>query len=375
MRKFLFTLLLALAGSAAAQQAAPLDSVPAPGETTALPPCSPSENHAKGVTTGWFVGADFDFYFDNLEASGCAIDNSGTLFAVRLAPYVGWQFAHKHALVLGADLRSDFGDSVKFLSSVRPNIYYRYRGARWQANAGAFPRHLLQGEYSDFLMQGTWIYDNYHVMGLSGSYVGESGLWEAGISWDGLYSDSRRELFRIFSAGRYDFHPHWYFGYEFQLTHLAKSKRQLPDEGVVDYIALGPYFGATFNAFFDFDLRAHVMLSYQRDRIVDNKKFPVGGQFDFSMSKWGFTLRDNIYVGANQLPFYEKYGTLLYGAFEFYAAKKNFYNHTALSYSHSFFHDIMSVGASFDLHFDGKGVAFEQAASLKVNLEKLWKTK
>ena len=321
------------------------------------------------------VGADFEVLFDNMEASGSDIDRSGTVFSARLTPYVGWGWNERNRLVVGVGLRQDFGDSCKFLSDVKPIVYYRYGGERWSANAGIFPRHLLKGDYSPALFKQSWCYLNDRLMGFSATYACPKGMWEAAFSWDGMRSENKREQFRLISAGRRDFGDHFYLGYSAAMTHLALSARELPSEGVVDYIFLNPYVGTRFTAFFDFDVRAHLLWSYQNDRVEDNRKLPVGGQVDLSLAKWGFRLENDTYFGNNQLAFYEKYGSLLYGSMEFYATRRNIYNRTALSYHRSFFHETLSVGAAFEAHYEGKSVALQQIVNVKVNLEKIWKFK
>lgn len=336
---------------------------------------SAQEEAATHQPNEWFLGTDFNFYFDNNEASGTDIDYSGTMFFARLSPYVGLQINQRHRLTFGIDMRQDFGDSVKFVSDVKPLFFYSYRGERWQANAGVFQRSQLCGTYTDAIFDGGYAMDQNKIQGLSGAYCGKKWTWEGGISWDGMYSSRCREQFRIFSAGHYDALSHFYLGYNAMLTHLAKSDRGILDEGVVDYFVANPYIGTEFKAYFDFDVRLHAIVGYQNDRIISDKHTPVGGQLDVVMSRWGFSLRNHLYLGQNQLPFYEKYGSLLYAANEFYATKHNIFNHTMLEYEHTFCRDMLSLYVAMEASYEGTNVALQQVLSLKMNIEKVWKMK
>lgn len=323
----------------------------------------------------WFLGSDFDFYFDNLEASGSEIDCSGTMFFARLSPYAGLEFDGRHRLTAGLDVRQDFGDSVSFVSEAHPFFYYSYKGERWTAHAGIFPRRHLRGTYSEAIMSGGYQMDRNMVYGLSSTYNGQRGFWEAAISWDGMYSDRCRERFHIFSTAQYDWHAHWHAGYNFKLTHFAKSDRDIPSEGVVDNIRLDPFVGCTFNGWGDWTLRAHAIVGYQNDRIAADRRIPAGGQLDVAVEKWGFRLHNELYLGDNQLPFYRKYGTDLYYANENYGTSRHVYNHSGLDYNRTLLDGLLCLGANFEAHYDGTSVALQQVVTVTLNFEKMFKIK
>ena len=89
------------------------------------------------------VGAGFETYFDNREYSGNGFDRSQTLFSARLTPRVGWQWNGRHRVVFGVEMMQNFGDDERFLSEVRPLMYYRYLSGRVKAMAGIFERREL----------------------------------------------------------------------------------------------------------------------------------------------------------------------------------------------------------------------------------------
>ena len=95
------------------------------------------------------AGADFDTYFDNREYSGCEFGESQTLFSSRLTPWIGFGWNASNSLMVGMDLRSDFGNSDVTFEKVRPQIYYRFRNEKVSAYAGIFPRERMMGDYTE----------------------------------------------------------------------------------------------------------------------------------------------------------------------------------------------------------------------------------
>lgn len=335
------------------------------------------------------VGADFETRFDNREYANNDFNESQTLFSARLTPRIGVEWQEKNQLVVGVEMMQNFGQynpqGDRFLSDVKPLMYYRFKTANVQANAGIFNRKELMGDYSTaFFSDSTRFYHN-RLSGFLGRYVSsqrEKTYVELAVDWEGMYSEASREMFRILSAGRYTTRPGFYVGYAFSMFHFAGSKL---NENVTDNLLLNPYIGWEFNAFFDFDIQGGLLFAPQRGRSVDHTwRKPYGGQLDVTISRWGLKIENNLYLGKNLQPLrnyvanpltgggltYGQDG--LYAGESFYATTKHIYNRTWVGYDRKFFHDTMHVEAGMVFHYDGTGLGTQQVVQLSVDIQRLF---
>lgn len=321
---------------------------------------------------GGVVGVGFETLFDNREYASMALDGSKTVFAARLTPEVGVQWASRNRLMVAAELMQDFGDGSKFLTEAKPRIWYQYEAPKVLAAAGIFPRDRLRGAYGEAFFDRAWLFYHARIQGVMGQFRTERGFVEFAIDWEGMQGEGRRERFRILSGGQYDGRL-LYGGYALSLLHFAKSSNPAPTEGIVDHLVLNPYGGIRFNAFFDFDIRLGLLQSLQRDRIAEaGWKAPTGGMLDIRLSRWGFTLANMLYAGADQTPFRERYGDDLYACSTFYGTHDGFYNRTDLSWAGSFFDGSLDVRAGLLFHCDGTGFGMQQVLQLTVRLQKIF---
>lgn len=341
----------------------------------------------KNMTT--LLGVDFDTFFDNTEYSGTAFGGSGTIFSARLTPKVGVAWDEKNSLVVGADLFTDFGNETKFISKARPQLYYRLASEKVKAYAGIFDRSAMKGYYSELFFSDAARYYENRVQGVLGQYTGERGYVELSVDWCGMYSAEARERFRVLTAGRYDIGRNrlFYAGYAMQLFHFAGS--ETIKGSVVDNAIVNPYIGAQFNAFFDFDIKLHGILTAQRDRAVEDKlQMPGGGLFQLRISKWGVYLDEQIYVGSNLMPYYysapnEKFangygselysGSVLFGTRPYWGTDKhtlNYFFDTRIGYKNSFFNDTVSLNTFIAFQCDGAKLGTRQMLQLSVRLFK-----
>lgn len=331
-----------------------------------------------GMTAGaqaqkLIVGAGFETYFDNREYVGNEFDTSKTLFSARLTPRIGVQWGGRNRLVFAVDMLQNFGDNEKFLSEVRPLMYYRYRTDRVKALAGIFERNELKMNAYPLAMMGDEMrfYDN-RIQGFMGRYTSarrEDSFVEMSFDWCGMQSETSRERFRIMSAGRYT--ADWFrFGYALSVFHFAQTTE---GGGVSDNTMVYPYVGARFNAYFDFDIEFGAIAAPQRIREFDEGwKAPAGGQLTVSMSRWGVKLENILYCGDGIMPYYNLYGSEFYVGERFWSTTKGVYNRTKIGYEHSFFDDTLSVEAFLLVHYDGTGTGTSQQIKLSVDLEKMF---
>lgn len=319
-----------------------------------------------------FVGADFDTRFDNREDAACNIDDSHTYFSMRLTPKAGVLWGEKNRLVVGAELLKDFGDGSGFMSSVKPQIYYQFETENVRAMAGIFPRSLLRGRYDPSFLGSAYSFYENCLEGFGAQYRSAKGSYvELAIDWEGMQQPRVREKFRLLSAGEYREGGGWYLGYAMTLLHYAKPSDPTPEEGVVDHIQINPYVGFRLSGSWSFDVRAGLIQTLQRDRIRETGwKDPRGGRLLLSLSRWGASLTNELYVGENLMPFYDIYGSGLYAGGPFYATPKRIYNQTQIAYNRRFFGDTLGIQAGLVFHYDGVGLGLQQILKISVNLHK-----
>ncbi len=343
--------------------------------------------HAQEV----LLGVDFETYFDNKEYAGTSFSNdgtdftAGTDFAVRIAPRIGVKWDEKNTLIFAVDMLQNFGEkSSKFLSEVKPVLYYQFQTPTVRATAGIFTRDMThQGDYSTAFFSESYRFFNNRMNGVLAQYNVGNSYVEFICDWEGMYSTTSREKFRILSGGRHYLNK-FYYGYNLTLLHFAMQKDS-PADNVVDYLLINPLIGVKFHAGFDFDFRLGLLQTAQRDRsFTSGWQTPRMGEFGFSMSRWGFTLDEKFYFGKNLYPFfnghtveteagktvYIPYGLELYPGDPFFRTEKNYYNRAALAYAKSFFHDTLHIKAEFITHYDGKGLGTQQRLEIGVKLLK-----
>ena len=333
------------------------------------------------------AGADFDTRFDNREYANNDFNESQTLFSARLTPYVGIEWERKNRLVFGVEMLQHFGqynaEGDRFLTDIKPLMYYQFRTAAVQANAGIFNRRELMGDYSRaFFSDSTAFYHN-RMAGFLGRYVSwrDKTYIELAIDWEGMYSEQSREMFRILSAGRYTTLPGFYVGYAFSMFHFAGSKL---NENVTDNLLLNPYVGWELGERLGLDIRAGALFAPQRARSVDHEwKKPWGGQLDVVLTTWwGLKVENNLYLGENLQPLRNlvanptlglTYGADgLYAGESFYATTEHIYNRTWVGFDRRFFHDTVQVEAGMVFHYDGTGLGTQQVVQLSVAIDKVF---
>jgi hypothetical protein len=335
------------------------------------------------------LGVNFETFFDNTEYANTQMGWSGTVFSARLTPKVGIEWNEKNSLVIGTDLFADFGDETQFLSKLRPQLYYRFATPNVKAYAGIFDRSAMEGYYSELFFSDAYRYYENRVQGVLGQYVAERGYVELSVDWCGMFSAEARERFRVLSAGRYNIgrREHFYVGYAAQMFHYAGSENI--SGSVVDNVIINPYLGAKFNAFFDFDIKLHGILTMQRDRAVEPKMHKPGGAlFQLRLSKWGVYIDEQIYAGSNLMPYYHSapneifangYGSDLYSGSTLFGTqpywgtdktKPNYFFDTRIGYQNSFFDNTVRLNAFFAFQSNHRGLGTRQMLELKINLFK-----
>lgn len=320
--------------------------------------------------------ADFETRFDNREYSGNSFGESLTLFGLSFSPEVGVQWEEKNRLMVGANLNHEFGDE-KSLSKAALMVYYQFQTSEFKINAGIFPRSKMIGEYSEAVFDDKITFYHNPLQGILFNYRSpqSQSYAEFLIDWEGLRTETQREKFRILMDGRWDNGRFWAGG-SLMMLHYAKTLNEEADEGVVDNLLVNPHAGIRFGGNFKVVFRLGYLQALQRDRHVASGWItPKGGEFYASISRWGLTLDNKIYVGENLQPLFTFYGEDLFEGSTFYGVTDHVYNRTAISYSRTFFHDTLQLDASFVAHYDGVGIGLQQVLKIGVSLEKIFSKK
>jgi hypothetical protein len=314
-------------------------------------------------------------HFDNTEYTGSDCGSSRTIFAVKVEPSLKYVWDKKHSVVLGTELLKDFG-SKKFVDEAKLIAYYQFQNEKFGANAGIFERSHLIGRYSRaFFSDSTLIYNGL-VQGIAMRYNNGGGkaFAELAVDWEGLYSPETREKFRILVAAGGKFAKIFDAGVSMSIQHYAN--KSVFEGNVVDNVLINPYIGVRFDAFFAFDIRLGYLQGMQRDRMLqEGWKAPMGGEFDFRMSKWGVFIDNNLYFGKNLMPLYHRvgkdglaYGSDLYSGDPFYGTSHRIYNRTGIGYERSFVKDRVSVRAEMVLQYNGHSMYYQQLIGVSAKI-------
>ncbi len=334
------------------------------------------------------AGGEFATRFDNREYSGNTFDVSQTLFSARLTPYLGIEWQQKNRLIVGVEMLQHFGQHTDegdaFLSDVKPVMYYRFRTKKVHAAAGIFTRDQLMGDYGHAIFSDSTTFYHSRMAGFMGRYISaerDNTFVEAAIDWEGMQGVDSREKFRIVTAGRYTLESGFYFGYGFSMLHFAGA---LNNKNVTDNMILNAHLGWTFKTKFEYDLKARFLMAPQRARTAKpGWTTPCGAEIDFSISRWGLKLENELYMGENLQPYLDIVSNPdtgatfrqegLYAGERFYSTTEHIYNRTWLGYTQSFFKNTVSVDAGILFHYDGTGLGTSQQVRLSVSLERLFR--
>ncbi len=315
----------------------------------------------------WEIG--LDCRFDNREY-GSEIAADGTIFGTRLSPQAGLGWGESNALMIGFDLRADFGQ--REFPSPEGVFYYRYADSRFKAFAGIFPRKNIIGGYPyAFFSDSVRFYDN-NLEGVLLQYHGRRGYLEFGCDWNSRISGEQREKFMVFMAGRLDFCA-FHVGFNANMYHHAGSEIE---RGVVDNILIYPYAGADIGQLVNFSelsLRVGWLQAFQNDRRYVGEYVRKGGiQIDTRIEKWGVGVGNSLYLGGGLMPYYigiadgqPAYGDGLYYGEPFYRTSSGIYNRLELYWNPVSKGGVkLHVGSVF--HYDGSVVGWQQVLSLQV---------
>ena len=286
-------------------------------------------SHAQRFT----YDAKFDYIFLNREfdRSLNVFEQSGTLHAARLTPMIGvdWNQRRRasHSIRLGVDLYRNMGEGLPAGDVFNEVLLYYQaevplrRNATFSAIAGIFPRSFSEGLYSDAFFSDEIYYLDNNFEGMFLKYKSPSVYAELGLDWCGMKGVTRREAFRIMSAGRVDLFGTNLFGlgWSASMFHYAGSQTV---KGVVDNTLVNPYLVVDFSSVTPMQklsLTAGPMVGYQWDRVAEPEaRMPWGLESVLTAQKWNVGMENIYYRGDDLYLLYDQYGESVYYGEPFY---------------------------------------------------------
>ena len=278
--------------------------------------------------------AKFDYIFLNREfdRSHNVFEQSGTLHAARLTPLVGLDWNQgglaRHSLRLGVDIFKNMGEGLGAGDVFGEVLLYyqaevpvrRYRGT-FSAVAGIFPRRFSEGYYSDAFFSDELYYLDNNFEGMFFKYRTPHFYADLGLDWCGMKGLTRREAFRIMSAGSVDLFGTGLFGFGWSASMFHYAGSQMV-RGVVDNTLVNPYLKVDFSSVTPvqkLSLMAGPLVGYQWDRVAEPEaRLPWGLESVFTLQNWNVGLENIYYHGDDLYLLYDRYGESVYYGEPFY---------------------------------------------------------
>lgn len=312
---------------------------------------------------------DFQTWFDNREYKSDLTPDQ-TLFGLMVTPELGLQWEGRHSLMFGTNLTVDFGNrgrerDPEFI------VYYNYRGERFNAYAGVFPRRKVLGDYPSLFFSDSVRYYDSNMEGALFQYRGRRGYVELACDWLSMMSDTEREKFVIFSSGKLVTENRKFFaGYYASMFHHSVS---YTEDGVTDNLLFYPNVGVDLTGLrrgnlYKIMFKLGWVQGLQRDRKHENKFLNPGGlQAELRLEKWKLGIYNTLYCGGNLMPYYDRYGPGLYMGDAFYRTDGDVYDRLEL-YWNPVHNERMDLKISSVHHYDGKRWGWQQLITLAINL-------
>jgi hypothetical protein len=320
-------------------------------------------------------GVSLDAHFDNhgRDVLELPTTRSQYFLSLRAMPATGIAWGRNHSVMAGGSFMLDMGSAQPGRHEAL--FYYNYSSPLLSLYVGKFERKRMIGAYSRVMLSGVTSFYDTVLDGAAMQYHAPQGRAEVVVDWDGVASESRRESFRINSAG--EFNPvkahslRWFAaGYSFEMYHLA-AKTPAGDD-VVDHFSVNPWIGARFQQllpwFETLIVEAGWLGSFDRDRTGGTGWLTPGGlTLDLGVQKWRIGIRNRFYSGDRQMPLYEAWGSSLYKGDPMYASARR-YNYTQV-----YWRPVIGRGVNLNLelgfHSDLRKMALHEIIGVGVTLD------
>lgn len=341
---------------------------------------------------------DFGMLLDNLEGEN-TLWSTRTLWAVKLAPELGIllrdrQGLYRHGIYLGAYGLQNMGET-RFLTRANLTAYYAYRGDRWRAYAGIFPRAKLQGEYPLLFFRKDFFFFQPNTNGLALQIPRQSDKrfslsGEFVFDWYGGNLAKRYDEFFALGELRVDALRLLYVKANALLYHiknaqllaqdgaLSPSDPGSPDTQLLDEILYNVSVGLDFTRFAESTRvraleRADISLSAlgslerkRRSSALGDFYLGAGGEISAKLQFRGFGIEESYYFGKPQMRYFGEYGESIYNGLPFYQAS----NLNRLNAYYEYKNDFLRVNVGFLFYTFDSTLALQQMLTLTLDTQK-----
>ena len=327
----------------------------------------------------WSV--DMNAVFNNREGGNGETPDQTFLFT-RITPQIGVSMdSTRHRIMSGVTWYQPMNDHLHGYK-VMPSLYYYYKDREkgLDFKFGVIP-NVLDSKIPTFLRSDSINYVQPNIKGAVFCVHKPNFVLESWLDWRQIQTEHHREAFDATAylawKNRQSLCPQDHFyaaSVLLHYNHLAKSRLRLDGEGVVDNVLLTPEIDYLYsiNNNSTIFLSAGMLLTIDRDRISENKWLTQAGFLGHIRGTWKWlTLEEQIYAGKQQMPLYQKYGSLLYQGDQFYHNK--FYSRTDLKAT-IFNNEYLNLEARVTFHATDKTTAFWQQVAVRFYIDKkIWK--
>ena len=323
----------------------------------------------------WSV--DMNAVFKNTESEYWG-SPSNTYIFTRITPQIGVSMdSARHRIMGGVTWYQPMNDHLHGYK-VLPAIYYQYKD---NAKGLGFKFGVIPNELNahcpTYLRSDSINFVQPNIKGAVFTIDKPHFFMNSWFDWRQIQTQNKREAFDVTGQlGWKADKENNYFSASAVLryNHLSVSKRHPEDEGVVDDFMFCPQLSyghcwSTTNLY----LSAGMLMSCDRDRIAENKWHTPIGFLATAKASWKWlSLTESFYAGDHQMPFYEKYGSLVYQGDPFYHNK--IYSRTDLVAT-IFHKDFVNLEARLTFHAsEDKKTAFSQQLAVRFFLDNnIWK--
>ena len=181
---------------------------------------------------------------------------------------------------------------------------------------GAFHRHDLLDDYSNFFFQDSVAFYKHTMEGLYFLKGDDRQFVKLWLDWTGLQSEEDRESFFVGASAYKEFGDLFFADFQSYMFHYATTRPNLEAQSVTDNLLGQLSAGVKYSNDRGLDnlkFSSGVLAGFERDRRnMDNYKTPLGLVLRADAEYKGFGTENLLYFGQSRMSFYEQYGNHMY---------------------------------------------------------------
>ena len=194
--------------------------------------------------------------------------------------------------------------------------YYQLKDENTLFKVGAFHRHDLLDDYSNFFFQDSVAFYKHTMEGLYFLKGDDRQFVKLWLDWTGLQSEEDRESFFVGASAYKEFGDLFFADFQSYMFHYATTRPNLEAQSVTDNLLGQLSAGVKYSNDRGLDnlkFSSGVLAGFERDRRnMDNYKTPLGLVLRADAEYKGFGTENLLYFGQSRMSFYEQYGNHMY---------------------------------------------------------------